>query len=456
MKAKKKDVKTDFEVLVGRIQATSDALQQDALVVINRSVTTRAWLTGYYIVEYEQHGADRAKYGTGLLKKLAARLNNSNFALPSLKNYRAFYKVYPEVGLEVAAYLRERFGKGYTPCSLLVDAPTLALPDKSYTACSQSSPNGLLVEYGDEIRISAEALFNRLSYSHIRELVRLDDDLQRTFYAFEAIRGTWSVRELQRQIGSLYYARSGWSKNPHKLSQITHVKAEKLDVAGFIKTENVLEFLNLKPQDVWEEKDLENGIIGHLKEFILEMGTGMCFEARQKKILIDDSYERIDLVFYHRILKCHVLIELKAKKFNHADASQLGIYMAYYRKHMMQSDDNPPVGILLCTAVGDETMEYVNTSGSTAQTPTGTTGNNTSGSNTAASTGNGSTTVQFRGIVTAKQLNIRASATKDSDSLGSYSYGARVEILEKSGDWGRTSKGWDQPERRLSGRYHRL
>ena len=107
MRSKKKN---DFEVLVGRIQATSDALQQDALVVINRSVTTRAWLTGYYIVEYEQHGADRAKYGTGLLKKLAARLNNSNFALPSLKNYRAFYKVYPEVGLEVAAYLREPFG----------------------------------------------------------------------------------------------------------------------------------------------------------------------------------------------------------------------------------------------------------------------------------------------------------------------------------------------------------
>ena len=90
------------------------------------------------------------------------------------------------------------------------------------------------------------------------------------------------------------------------------------------------------------------------------MGTGMCFEARQKKILIDDSYERIDLVFYHRILKCHVLIELKAKKLNHADVSQLGVYMGYYRKHVMQPDDNPPVGILLCTEVGGETMEYVN------------------------------------------------------------------------------------------------
>jgi len=121
-----------------------------------------------------------------------------------------------------------------------------------------------------------------------------------------------------------------------------------------------LEFLNLQAKDVWEEKDLENGILGHLKEFILEMGNGMCFEARQKKILIDDVYERVDLVFYHRILKCHVLIELKAKKFKYADVAQLGVYMGYYRKHVIQPDDNPPVGILLCTEAGQETMEYVN------------------------------------------------------------------------------------------------
>ena len=351
----------DFEELVGRIQTTSDALRQDALVVINRSVTARAWLTGYYIVEYEQHGRDRAKYGEGLLKKLAKRLNNANFALPSLKNYRAFYRTYPEVGTQIAVYLLDRFGKGYTACSFLPAGALERLESKGYTPCSLLTAGGLLVKNAEGVKISAEALFNRLSYSHIRELVRLNDDLQRTFYAFEAIRGTWSVRELQRQIESLYYARSGWSKNPHKLSQITHVKAEKLDVASFIKTENVLEFMDLKPQDVWEEKDLEDGILGHLKDFILEMGTGMCFEARQKKILIDDSYERIDLVFYHRILKCHILIELKAKKFKYADAAQLGVYLAYYRKHMMQPDDNPPVGILLCTEVGQETLEYVNT-----------------------------------------------------------------------------------------------
>ena len=111
----------------------------------------------------------------------------------------------------------------------------------------------------------------------------------------------------------------------------------------------------------WDEKDLENGILGHLQEFILEMGEGFCFEARQKKILIDDAYERIDLVFYHRILKCHVLIELKPKRFNYADAAQLAVYMAYYRKHVCEKADNPPVGILLCTEVGQEMAEYVNT-----------------------------------------------------------------------------------------------
>lgn len=354
-----KNGKTDFDSLVGRIQATSEALQRDALVVINRSVTARAWLTGYYIVEYEQHGADRAKYGEGLLKNLAARLNNANFALPSLKNYRAFYRVYPEVGLEVAAYLRERFGKSYTVCSLLPESPILALSENGYTVCSQSSTNGLLTENGEEIRISAEALFNRLSYSHIRELIRLDDDLQRTFYAFEAIRGTWSVRELKRQIESMYYQRCGWAKDPHKYSMMVRSKGEKLNANDFIKTENVLEFLGAKLPPGWEESDLEQSIYDNLRDFILEVGRGFCFEARQQKILIDDVYERIDLVFYHRILKCHVLVELKSKKFNRADAVQLGMYMEYYRKRVMEEGDNPPIGLLLCTEVGKEAAEYI-------------------------------------------------------------------------------------------------
>ena len=350
----------DFETLVGRIQTTSDALRQDALSVINRSVTARAWLTGYYIVEYEQHGADRAKYGEGLLKKLAARLSGAAFALASLKNYRKFYLLYPELGEPVAGYLLSHFGKGQSLIGqLAIDVGDAT--QKSQSAISLSRGDSLLVESGDALKISPVVLFNRLSFTHILQLLPLADDLQRTFYAFEAIRGTWSVRELQRQIESLYYARSGWSKNPRKLAQLTQGKAEKLNAADFVKADTVLEFLNLQAKDVWEEKDLEDGILGHLKEFILEMGNGMCFEARQRKILIDDAYERVDLVFYHRVLKCHVLIELKARKFNYADAAQLGVYLAYYRKHVMQADDNPPVGILLCTAAGEEMMEFVNT-----------------------------------------------------------------------------------------------
>lgn len=350
--------KDGFEALVGRIQATSEALQQDALVVINRSVTARAWLTGYYIVEYEQHGADRAKYGEGLLKQIETRLGAKSYSVASLKKFRLFYQTYPSLKQPVVAYLASRFSKGESP---IIQLPYIDVTPIGESPIIQSEPNSLLVEQGDEVSISPWALFSRLSYTHIVQLLPLADDLQRTFYAFEAIRGTWSVRELQRQIESLYYARSGWSKNPHKLSQLTRVKAEKLNVGDFVKTDTVLEFLNLQARDVWEEKDLKNGILGHLKEFILEMGNGMCFEARQRKILIDDAYERVDLVFYHRILKCHVLIELKAKTFKYADAAQLGMYLAYYRKHVMQPDDNPPVGILLCTAAGQETMEYVNT-----------------------------------------------------------------------------------------------
>jgi len=359
--------KADFERLVGRIQATSEALQQDALVVINRSVTARAWLTGYYIVEYEQHGSDRAKYGEGLLKKLVERLDDDKFGLASLKNYRLFYLTYPELAEQIGLYLQSRFGrvipvleqKGYTLSSLLPATSDGAAVGKSQTVSSLFDANQILLISGEDIRINPAAIFNRLSYSHIYELLHFSEPMMRTFYAFEAIRGCWSVRALRRQIDSQYYQRVGWSKNPHKLAALAQGRAEKLDAKDFVKQNTVLEFLGLKPQGDWDEPDLERGIIENLKEFIREMGVGFCFEDQQQNILIDDVYERIDLVFYHRILKCHVLIELKSKKLNYKDIAQLSLYMAYYRKNKMTAGDNPPIGILLCNAVGKETTEYL-------------------------------------------------------------------------------------------------
>ena len=350
---------TSFEMLVGRIQATSEALQQDALVVINRSVTTRAWLTGYYIVEYEQHGADRAKYGERLLKRLSSRLGSDKYAVPTLKTYRLFYKLYPELSIEICRYLESRFGKGSTVSSQLTGFDVKTLPEKGSTASSLSVEQGLLVYSGDDVGVAPSALFNRLSYSHICELLHLPEPMMRTFYAFEAIRGTWSVRALRRQIDSQYYQRVGWARNPHKLAALAQGRAEKLDAKDFVKQNTVLEFLGLRPQGDWDESDLERGILDNLKNFIREMGAGFCFEDQQQYILIDDVYERIDLVFYHRILKCHVLIELKPKKLNYKDIAQLSLYMSYYRKNKMTAGDNPPIGILLCTGVGKETAEYL-------------------------------------------------------------------------------------------------
>ena len=347
---------TDFDSLVGRIQATSEALQQDALVVINRSVTARAWLTGYYIVEYEQHGADRAKYGENLLKRIEERLGAKGFSVESLKKLRLFYQTYPALCHPVAAYIASRFANGE---SLITKLPYIDVTPIGESVITQSESPSLLVEKGANVEISPWALFSRLSYTHILQLLPLNDELQRTFYAFEAIRGTWSVRELKRQIESMYYQRCGWAKDPHKYSMRIRSKGEKLNANDFIKTENVLEFLGAKLPPRWEESDLEQSIYDNLRDFILEAGRGFCFEARQQKILIDDVYERIDLVFYHRILKCHVLVELKAKKFNRADAVQLGMYMEYYRKRVMEDGDNPPIGLLLCTEVGKEAAEYI-------------------------------------------------------------------------------------------------
>ena len=354
-----KKTETDFEGLVGRIQATSDALQQDALVVINRSVTARAWITGCYIVEYEQHGLDRAKYGEGLLKKLAARLGSDKYAVPTLKTYRLFYKLYPELCVEIRSYLESRFGKGSTVSSQLTGIEVKALPEKGSTVSSQSVEQGLLVYSGDNVGVAPSALFNRLSYSHICELLHLPESMMRTFYAYEAIRGTWSVRALRRQIDSQYYQRVGWAKDPHKLAALAQGRAKKFGAEDFIKQNTVLEFLGLKPQGDWDESDLERGILDNLKNFIREMGAGFCFEDQQQTILIDDVYERIDLVFYHRILKCHVLIELKPKKLNYKDIAQLSLYMSYYRRNKMTEGDNPPIGILMCTGVGKETAEYL-------------------------------------------------------------------------------------------------
>lgn len=343
----------DFDGLVAHIQQTQDVLQNNARLVINRHVTAKAWLTGYYIVEYEQKGADRAKYGEQLLKKLAEKLKDKKtFSYRTLRLYRQFYLVYNRLGLPIKKYLCGNLSIGQSVIAKLQSSQNEGLI--IWQSVIAKSSDGV----GNEVWVAPQKLFDKLSFTHLAAILPITDPLERAFYETMAIRGTWSVRELQRQIDSNYYFRSGWSQKPEALAKLVEGKAETNTLALDIKSPFTFEFLGLQAKDVVEESDLETALITHLQDFILELGMGFCFEERQKKMLIDDRYFKADLVFYHRILKRHVIIELKANRLNYADAAQLHMYLAYYRKNIMQPDDNPPIGILLCSEVGQEMAEY--------------------------------------------------------------------------------------------------
>lgn len=343
----------DFDGLVAHIQQTQDVLQNNARLVINRHVTAKAWLTGYYIVEYEQKGADRAKYGEQLLKKLAEKLKDKKtFSYRTLRLYRQFYLVYNRLGLPIEKYLCGNLSIGQSVIAKLKSSQNEGLIIWQSVIAKSSDV------VGNEVWVDPQELFDKLSFTHLAAILPISDPLERAFYETMAIRGTWSVRELQRQIDSNYYFRSGWSQKPEALAKLVEGKAETDTLALDIKSPFTFEFLGLQAKDVVEESDLETALITHLQDFILELGMGFCFEERQKKMLIDDRYFKADLVFYHRILKRHVIIELKANRLNYADAAQLHMYLAYYRKNIMQPDDNPPIGILLCSEVGQEMAEY--------------------------------------------------------------------------------------------------
>ena len=346
----------NFNSLVQQIEYTDRALQNNARLVINRHVTAKAWLTGYYIVEYEQKGEDRAKYGEKLIQNLAKQLGSKKFSVTTLKIYRQFYVTYPQLASPVAQFLDNHLAIGQSATDQLV------LPENQSIEKSQSLTDLFIVPTTAQkalpILVDSFSIFNRLSFTHLVALLPIADPLERAFYETMAIKGTWSSRELERQIDSNYYIRTGWSKQPDQLVNIVQGKAEIATLPVDIKSPFVFEFLGLKAKDVVEESDLETALMDNLQDFILELGMGFCFEERQKKLLIDDRYYKADLVFYHRVLKRHVIIELKAHRLDYSDVAQLNMYLAYFRKNIMLSDDNEPIGILLCSEVGQEMAEY--------------------------------------------------------------------------------------------------
>ena len=201
-----------------------------------------------------------------------------------------------------------------------------------------------------------EALITRLSFTHIREIMRLDDPLERFFYEFECMRGVWSVRELKRQIASQLYFRAGISKKPELL--LERIQKNDFTASLTVKDPYTFEFLGLSDKLAVTESDLEDALLDHLQDFFLELGKGFCLEARQKRLLIDNDYYYPDLVFYNRYLRCNVIVDLKVHEFRHEDLGQLNAYVGYYKLNEMAEGDNPPCGILLCTEKGPQMVEY--------------------------------------------------------------------------------------------------
>ena len=326
-----------FDHLSELVLQLHDSAYSATVKAINRFATIRNYVIGFYIVEYEQHGNDRAKYGDRLLKRLAESVNKRGINETILKNCRRFYLAYPQIKVYLTAISPTASKKS------LGKSPTAS--DKS----SQISPT-----LSDNFITPAAELVSKLSFSHIVEILTIDDPLARFFYETECIRCCWSVKELRRQISTNLYFRAGVSQKPEQLLERTEINTSP---AITIKDPFSFEFLGLRPE-AFTENDLENALIGHLQEFLLEMGKGFCFEARQKRMIIDDEYYFADLVFYNRILHCNVIIELKDDEFRHADLSQLNAYVSYFRENEMNIGDNPPVGILLCTRKGDKMVEY--------------------------------------------------------------------------------------------------
>ncbi|MBK7106280.1 MAG: DUF1016 family protein [Ignavibacteriae bacterium] len=338
--------------LASLIISVHNELQSRAKSAINVMHTLRNWLIGFNIVEYEQNGSDKAKYGDKLLEILSTKIKIKGLSVTSLKINRQFYISYPQISQTLSDQLKI---KSQIHSDDLSRKNIFQKLEMLPAILEKFNPKKIPQ---DKLIVPPVELISNLSFSHFVELIKIREDLKRTFYEIECMKGTWSVNELKRQISSLYYERSGLSLDKEKLSKLANIDAQSENIKLSLRNPMVFEFLDLPLHETIEESQLEKALMDNLQQFLLELGNGFCFEARQKRILIDDEYFYVDLVFYHRILKCHVLIELKAESFNHENIGQLNVYLQYYKDKISQKGDNPPIGILLCTESKPQMVRY--------------------------------------------------------------------------------------------------
>lgn len=327
----------NMDQLTATIQQTNQFFLNKVQKQVNTALTLRNWIIGFYISEYEQSGKDRADYGKQLFKVIAERLVKKR--LKSIRERhlylcRDLYETYPQI-------LRTLSAKSY-------------LVDFQQSEILRTLSAELAKQENDP---DMNLLLTNLSFSHFIELLKADSEQKRRFYEQHAIRNNWGVRDLKRAIESLLYERTGLSTDKQAVLN-QHISQNDLKPEDVFRNTYLLEFLGLEDKATYTESDLEERIITNLQHFLLELGRGFCFEHRQRRITFDNKHYRIDLVFYHRILKCHVLLDLKIGEFDHADAGQMNMYLNYYKENESHNGDNPPVGIILCSGKNEALVKY--------------------------------------------------------------------------------------------------
>lgn len=318
--------KVHYDSILGDISQVIDTARKSAVRSVNNLMTAAYWLIGRRIVEFEQKGEFRAEYGKQLVERLSVDLST-------------------------------RYGRGFSVRNVWqMKAFYLAWPIKQ-TSSSQSEGQEIMQTASAESLISSIASHFSLPWSVYVTLLSVKSENARRFYEKEALRGAWSVRQLDRQINSQFYERVTLSRNKASMLRRGKVKLpeDHIRPEEEIKDPYVLEFLDLRDQ--YSETNLEEALIHHLESFLLELGSDFCFLGRQKRLRIGDEWYRIDLLFYHRRLRCLVIIDLKLGKFTHADAGQMNLYLNYARENWIQTGENPPVGLILC-AQKDEAVAY--------------------------------------------------------------------------------------------------
>ena len=331
-----------YQAVLSEMVDLLESARHVAAKTVNSIMTATYWELGRRIVEFEQGGRDRAKYGSELLQRLSDDLTTHfkrGFGVDNLELFRAFYLTYPPE--HVTRVLSQKSE------SLI----RKSLPVEKESKISESTPRKLTMQ-------EIAAAFP-LSWTHYVRLVRrARSDEARRFYETEALRGGWTVRQLDRQINSQFYERTALSRNKAAMLKKGTIAqtGDAVTPDEQVRDPLVLEFLGLK--DEYSESDLEEALIHRLESFLLELGTDFAFIGRQRRLRIDDEWYRVDLLFFHRRLRCLVVIDLKLGRFTHADAGQMNLYLNYAREHWTQPGENPPVGIILCAGKGESLVRY--------------------------------------------------------------------------------------------------